>query len=181
MSRWLMTLGPSLLFHLVPCNFVDGCSIHQGFSNAWDEVAKDIEDAGQSALLDNPGYSLVVTGHSLGGAVATLAGVGLRRAGFSCDVYTYGSPRIGNTEFATFASNQNGLIYRVTHTDDPVLRLPLMTLDYRHTDVQYWLSSGEYYKVNYELADIQVCLGIDNSDCNAYALGGNHLAHDYYF
>lgn len=47
------------------------------------------------------GKPLVVCGHSLGGACATIAGEILRRAGRTVRaVYTYGSPRPGNIAFA---------------------------------------------------------------------------------
>ncbi len=93
---------------------------------------------------------MVATGHSLGGAVATLAAAYLRAAGNAVDLYTYGSPRVGNDAFANFVSAQAGLEIRVTHLDDPVPRLPPLLFSYRHTSPEYWLYDGGATTTNYE-------------------------------
>lgn len=67
------------------------------------------------AIKANPSYSLVVTGHSLGGAVATIAAATLRQYGYPCELYTYGSPRVFNSVGAAFVSTQPGGNVRVTH------------------------------------------------------------------
>ena len=37
--------------------------------------------------------------------LATLAGAELRSMNYTADIYTYGSPRVGNTAFATFVTS----------------------------------------------------------------------------
>lgn len=69
----------------------------------------------------------VVTGHSLGGAVATLAAVHLRRSGVACDLYTYGAPRVGNDRFVAHVGGEPdrlGFTARVTNTRDIVAAVP---------------------------------------------------------
>lgn len=66
-------------FQLVGCDFGDSCKAHEGFLDAYQElrdrnVYKDI----LLATTQYPDYNIVVTGHSLGGAVATLLGAYLR-------------------------------------------------------------------------------------------------------
>jgi len=123
---------------------------------------------------------VVATGHSLGGAVATLAAAYLRAAGNAVDLYTYGSPRVGNDAFANFVSAQAGLEIRVTHLDDPVPRLPPLLFSYRHTSPEYWLYDGGATTTNYGVSDVKVCTGSANTACNAGTGGLDIDAHLYY-
>jgi hypothetical protein len=134
----------------------------------------------QSAKAANPSYTVVTTGHSLGGSVATLAAAYLRKAGLPVDLYTYGSPRVGNDKFATYVSEQAGSEYRLTHINDAVPKLPPMFLGYRHTTPEYWLSTGASTTVDYTVSDIKVCEGTASVGCNAGTLGLDIDAHGYY-
>ena len=63
-----------------------------------------------------------MTGHSLGGAVATLVGQRLIDFGFDpnrLQVITFGAPAVGNTPFAQMYGERLDLI-RVTNSEDPV-------------------------------------------------------------
>ncbi|ORZ37607.1 Alpha/Beta hydrolase protein [Catenaria anguillulae PL171] len=53
----------------------DGASVHQGFVDAYRPVRTATLDAIRSALAAHPTYQVVFTGHSQGGAIATLAAV----------------------------------------------------------------------------------------------------------
>jgi hypothetical protein len=54
-------------------------------------------------------------------------------------VFTYGSPRIGNEEFANFADSQLK-INRIVNFEDPVPRLPPRFLDYQQSSKEIWIS-----------------------------------------
>lgn len=166
---------------MVDCDLTRGCEAHDGFYKSWRQSSSTVTAALESALSANPGYALVVTGHSLGAAVATLAGAEWRNAGYSCDIYTYGSPRVGNDVLADYVTAQPGGEYRITHYDDIVPRLPPMFLGYRHTSPEYWLSKGPATNTDYSVGDIVVCPGIANVSCNAAFDGLDFTAHDYYF
>ena len=90
---------------------------HTGFRDAYflihDEVKAELEKIDDS-------YSIYITGHSLGGALALLATKNLHRDNIAA-CYTYGSPRVGNEEFAYSIKVP---IYRVVNTVDIVPRLP---------------------------------------------------------
>src|SRR5688572_14073083 len=83
-----------VVFAWTSCPFVSDCKVHKGFQAAWDEISSAAQSAIKSARAANPGYRVVATGHSLGGAVATLGAVYMRRNGITVDVYSYGSPRV---------------------------------------------------------------------------------------
>ena len=68
-----------------------------------------------------PDYKIIVTGHSLGAAIATLISLDLQNDNFkNVHLMNFGSPRVGNTEFANFTTNQLIDASRVTHYKDTV-------------------------------------------------------------
>ncbi len=170
----------SVVFVKSDCDFVAGCKFHTGFRDAWNEVAKDVVSAVKTTKSRYPRYKIVVTGHSLGGAVGTIAAANLRRDGYDADLYTYGSPRVGNGAFADFVTKQRGAEYRVTHLNDLVPRLPPLGLDYRHTSPEYYLSTGKATTIDYAVKDVKICSGDANTDCNAKGILGSILAHANY-
>lgn len=62
-----------------PCS---GCLVHRGFLSSWDDSKDSITATLTQAKSDHPDYSIAATGHSLGGAIATLAAADLRQQGF---------------------------------------------------------------------------------------------------
>lgn len=105
----------------------------------------------------------------------------MRENGFPCDIYTYGSPRVGNTAFANFVTAQAGGTYRITHLDDAVPRLPPILLGFHHTSPEYWLYTGNATTVDYTISDMKICEGISNTTCNAGQSTLDFSAHSYYF
>jgi len=170
-----------VVFLQVPCDFGIGCLVHSGFYATWLD-SQNVAVAGvTAAMAANPTYTLVITGHSLGAAIATIAGAYLRDSGFPCDIYTYGSPRVFNSVGADYVTNQVGGEYRVTHLDDPVAKLAPIILDYRHTSPEFWLYDGTAETVDYTISDIETCVGNHNISCNAGTGGFDVTAHLYYF
>ncbi|MEO0973236.1 MAG: lipase family protein, partial [Pseudomonadota bacterium] len=78
--------------------------------------------------------SLWLTGHSLGGAMATMASARLvaeDRPFFGA--YTFGQPRAGTREFArAFAAEAGERYFRFQNNSDIVTRLPARLLGYSH-------------------------------------------------
>ena len=75
-----------------------------------------------------PTYQVFVTGHSLGGALASLAAVSLVHdnvvpAG-NLVLFTYGCPRVGNQHFADSFDRIVATSWRVVHSRDIVAHLP---------------------------------------------------------
>jgi triacylglycerol lipase len=92
--------------------------VHLGFARAVDQVWPEV----RKLLAALPKRPLWVTGHSLGGAMATLASLRLVQDGYEVRaVYTYGSPRVGNR---SFHSSYNQTNYRFVNNDDVVPHLP---------------------------------------------------------
>jgi pimeloyl-ACP methyl ester carboxylesterase len=79
-------------------SFGNRAKVHGGFWAAFDQVRSDVLDEVQTQA--SGGQKVWVTGHSLGGAQATLAARTFRSEGIPVQgLYTYGSPRVGNQEF----------------------------------------------------------------------------------
>lgn len=168
-------------FDLVSIDLTDGAEVHDGFNDAWTEMSEAMTTAIQDALTSDSSFKVIASGHSLGGAVATLGAAYLRGAGIPVDLYTYGAPRLGNDVVSDFITDQEGAEWRVTHLDDPVPRLPPLFLGYRHISPEYWLSGSESTGDTYPVDEIQICEGNDNEDCNASTDGLNIDAHLTYF
>ncbi len=103
-----------------------GGKVHAGFAHALGGLRDQIEAA-------RPGIDLklVVTGHSLGAAMATLlvsAWGPQLKAGW--ELYTYGSPRVGDAAFV--ATVDTAKAFRHVDCCDAVTRVPLPQMGYQH-------------------------------------------------
>lgn len=107
-------------------------SVHTGFKEAldlvWDFVLEALEE------FAAPHKTIWLTGHSLGGALATLATDRLLQADIEPHgLYTFGQPRVGNK---TYAKKFNQLFrhrtFRFANNNDIVARLPPRLAGYSH-------------------------------------------------
>lgn len=125
----------------MPTDICSNCTAHEGLWNAWRESRAGVLAAFTKTAEQYPSR-IVVVGHGLGGAIATFAAVELRKQGIEADLYTYGAPRVTGKTLSDFIADQNrGENFRVTHTDDPVPRLPYLFLDLVHISPEYWIQS----------------------------------------
>src|SRR5690349_10460864 len=119
--------------------------VHAGFKIAYQSVGQDIE----ANVLQLNGLPLYITGHSLGAALATVATQTLehnpRIREMIAACYTFGSPRVGNTEYDIEFKSP---IYRVVNTTDIVTVIPLLLMGYIHIgDVRYLgAKDGEFQR-----------------------------------
>jgi triacylglycerol lipase len=117
--------------------------VHSGFRDALDEVwsAIEVDLAGSTAPV-------VITGHSLGAALATLAAARLSQAGTPVEtVHTYGQPRTGLRDFAAAYNSMLGTVtFRFVNHIDLVTRVPLLLQGYRHVGrLMYFDQSGGFH------------------------------------
>ena len=135
--------------------------MHQGFKDAYMYLSDQILPA-FLALSQKYYYAkLLITGHSLGGAMATISVLdAMEMVGKPIDYfYTFGSPRVGNEAFADYL-NQNLKLSkssflpattfnaRITHYKDPVPHLLLSSFGFKHIDLEvYYEEDNNSYTV----------------------------------
>jgi predicted lipase len=157
-----------------------GCTAHRGFWNSWVDARDRVTPAVKQASSTFPNYKVTVVGHSLGAAIASLAAAQLRNYGLTVALYNFGSPRIGGTKISTYISNQPGGNFRMTHNNDPVPKLPLLTMGYVHISPEYYISKPN--KQDVKAGDISVYNGAINLfQGNQAWLSVDVEAHRWYF
>jgi triacylglycerol lipase len=106
-----------------------GARMHQGFISGLAEIWESVFERVRAELKASE-RPLWLTGHSLGGALALLAGrLFLRRFVSGHQIYTFGAPMIGNKDAtAAFDRELKGKIFRYVNTEDPVPQLPTVSL-----------------------------------------------------
>ena len=84
---------------------------------------------------------VVLTGHSLGGALAVIAAAMLPPP-YTCDIVTFGAPRPGNRQLRDAAFHKARSLVRVVHDRDIVPSMPLGVMGFRHA-CDAWLALDE--------------------------------------
>ncbi|KAK6051787.1 triacylglycerol lipase [Cooperia oncophora] len=135
---------------------------NDAFMDLWNGGMKDDFNTLRSKY---PSYKVWVTGHSLGGAMATLAAsyvVGAKLVpAANVELVTFGQPRTGNKDFAAAHDNQNMYSYRVTHWRDVVPHVPPENLEgYRHH------KSEAFYHNDKSGASFKVCDADEDKGCS---------------
>lgn len=118
-----------------------GVEAHSGFLGAWNAVASGVISTVKSQLAAHPGYAIVTSGHSLGGALSSLAAISLASnfPSSSARMYTYGQPRTGNPAYASWVNGVFGAnAFRGTHTSDGVPTIIPTYYGYQHHGIEYW-------------------------------------------
>ncbi|KAL4573001.1 hypothetical protein LXL04_019793 [Taraxacum kok-saghyz] len=102
--------------------------VHHGFFNAYNNtiVRSGILDGVSRAKKVYGDIKIMVTGHSMGGAMAAFCGLDLSLiyGKENVSVMTFGQPRIGNAAFASYYSEIAPNTFRITHEHDLVPHLP---------------------------------------------------------
>ncbi|KAL2284281.1 hypothetical protein FJTKL_09007 [Diaporthe vaccinii] len=123
-----------------------GCQVHGGFYLAWTAAREQVLGLVQGVLGEFPGYGVVITGHSLGGSMASLAATQFQPFFPNLTVYTFGEPRTGDALYVQavetnfLASSPSTTRYfRSTHEDDGVPNFPGVSDGYQSsTRNSFW-------------------------------------------
>lgn len=165
--------------------------VHRGFLEALDAVWDD-DDQEQSMLktideFRTNNQPILVTGHSLGAALATLATARLKFENNTevAGLYTYGCPRVGDETFAkAFNDALKDRAFRFVNNNDVVTRIPipLKSLPYNHVgmlqyfavdgvlsdDIGWWAQAIDRFKGRLEDLFVKGTDGIKDHDMGRY-------------
>ncbi|KAF7314626.1 Lipase-3 domain-containing protein [Mycena kentingensis (nom. inval.)] len=160
--------------------------VHRGFLNAYNDVAEDILAAAVGEHHRYPHYRIVVTGHSLGGAIASLAAPSLKTAlpHAHLKLFTFGQPRVGNAHYARYVEELIGAenIFRVVHTLDGVPTMVPRVWSYEHFATEYWQYKEPIPFITKPHETIKRCVGREDPECSASILStGINPPHTVYF
>jgi predicted lipase len=144
--------------------------VHHGFLETYNSLKIGIVEYIMELIQVCPTCDFLFTGHSLGGAMATIAVVDLHRM-FGIEAitsFTFGSPRVGNT--GTFLTNSFAYVptdfallykkvvstnYRVVNKRDIVPRVPSHVFEV--SGYEFWHVSEEVWyptdPITYKLCD----------------------------
>jgi hypothetical protein len=134
-------------------------SVHSGFWGAYQEMKPAMLSGLATAFSDSGARTLIVTGHSLGAAMAELAALDLKLNVYPDKYYasyTQGTPRPGNPAFADLYSANIDASFREIHQADVVPHLPPMLLGFQHGPTEVWFDEA--------FDSYQVCSGSDGED-----------------
>ncbi|MBD2872354.1 lipase family protein [Paenibacillus arenilitoris] len=137
---------------------------HKGFTDIYMSARGQIMNIAKQLPGDKP---LFVTGHSLGGALATLAALDLASNSAFKEpiVYTFGAPRVGDPKFVTAYNGTVGTHWRFQNEFDIVPHLP--TLVYQSPD-----TNQTYYYMHVK--------GEVKRSFRMGSIAGNHLLSSYF-
>ncbi len=115
--------------------------VHQGFYEALVPVENQLFD---HFIKHDPSKKITITGHSLGGALASLFALSLKckLQTLSVEVVTFGAPKIGNEEFVVaYEKHLFEKTTRVVNDEDVVPLVPThLFMDYSQSDDLYFLN-----------------------------------------
>ena len=115
----------------------------RGFEKLWQPSMKEEVKA---LVSKNPSYQIWVTGHSLGGAMASLAStwLGFKKIAPRKNIilYTFGMPRVGNYRYALQHDRLVNNSWRVVNGDDLVPHFPTMWRNCGHQGEEFDFKSS---------------------------------------
>lgn len=121
-------------------------SVHKGFLRSLDQIWPEIKVALEQ--LKRERIKIWYTGHSLGGAMATLA----TNRWKATAVYVYGSPRVGNRAFCDSVKDQTN--YNIINCCDVVTFQPPELLGYQEAGETVFITSK--FKLIFSPSSLQV-------------------------
>lgn len=119
--------------------------LHSGFWSAYNNLKADMLAGLKTAISKSGAKAIIVTGHSLGCAIAQLAALDLKLSGYSgykIAVYGQGCPRVGDANFASLYASTVDATFREVRQADVVAHLPPVIMGFKHGPTEMWFNSA---------------------------------------
>lgn len=123
-------------------------TVHQGFQLVYYSIRNSLVGLVRKYAAGRT--NLLLTGHSLGGALCALAAVDLMNdaaENLAPVVYTWAEPRVGHDDFVTFYNTHINVCYRIVNVWDVVPHLPPDIAEYEHEGNELAIDSGFSFDV----------------------------------
>ncbi|XP_073007555.1 lipase-like [Typha latifolia] len=163
--------------------------VHRGFYSAYHNttVRPAVVNAVQRIKKLYGDIGIIVTGHSMGGAMASFCALDLivNHGMHNVQHMTFGQPRVGNAAFASYFSKHVQHAIRVTHERDMVPNLPpyysyFPKKTYHHFPREVWLHNIGLGSLVYMIE--QICDGSGEDPSCSRSVRRNSISdHLYYF
>ena len=115
----------------------DGVFVHRGFDSEYDRF----RDTMLEIINDKNPSKIIVSGHSLGSALATLSALDLSmNHGYDVSLVSMGGPRVGNKEYRELMDNYVKDNYRIYIPQDPIINIPGSLKDYEHSGFAFGIN-----------------------------------------
>ncbi|KAJ3359066.1 hypothetical protein GGF32_009679 [Allomyces javanicus] len=163
-ANWVQNLdfGKKTYPYTKPAAFASKTvEVHSGFVKAYEEMRSTLLTTLKAAVAAYPTAKVLYTGHSLGGAIATLAAADTSASGLvaasKVQLTIYNSPRVGSATFSDMVSAL-GLsgVARYVEENDIVSHLPPTNFGFNHVVGEDYQRSGVVY----------ACTGAEDSSCS---------------
>lgn len=124
----------------------DWPKVHWGFYNQFCELKPDMDNIVKeyATAEDIPSKEIIFSGHSLGGALATISALhyAFEYPGVLVNCITFGSPRVGDSKFVNYFDRIIFNSYRFVNDNDPIPCLPT-AWRYQHVKGCVWLHQDQ--------------------------------------
>ncbi|TFK48429.1 alpha/beta-hydrolase [Heliocybe sulcata] len=140
--------------------------VHDGFQKTFERTADGVLSGVRDALNSTGAKKVLVTGHSLGAAVASMDAVMLKMnldPSISLTTTIFGLPRVGNQEWADLVDSNLGTSFtHITNQNDPVPTVPPQLLGYVQPQGEVHIVSANATGAIQTVA----CPGTENDNCS---------------
>lgn len=165
--NWIYDLKYAQLDYEFPG--IEGALVHGGFYDTYDRVKNSILWTIQWMMTREEnscrGYDVVITGHSMGGALSSFLAIDVKRyildpilssqthslPPFTIRLTTIGQPRVGNhiyakifqTQLISQTSSLKHEVSRITHRNDVIVHLPPSSKGFIHHAHELWVKNQD--------------------------------------
>ncbi|KAJ9066725.1 hypothetical protein DSO57_1006947 [Entomophthora muscae] len=145
-SLFLENWISNIQFFMTSAPYAKGVRVH-GFKHAAGVLLDDIIPPLRKALDQYLGYKLIVTGHSLGGSLATLTVSELLYREIvdpsRLHVFSYGEPRTGNAAFTRWYNSRPIRMTRVVNENDIVPHILPALFGFVHHSTESFIQNNQ--------------------------------------
>lgn len=127
---WLTDLDTKTVEYENTEQAATGSFVHRGFWIAYALIVQKLFDVMKKHGGNSK--SVLVTGHSLGGALAAIAAYEIAQLRVPVRLYTFGQPRVGDDRFVKSVAGSLLGYHRFVNNNDVVPRVPPVRWGFRH-------------------------------------------------